>query len=187
MKDWLYEKGKVLWMNLQKAGMVVLNTLKTIGSAITKREAIFSIANAAMDAMSAAVSGIGAFLGPLAIPIGIAAAAGVAALGYNLLKGDDIMSEGGYGKRTLLAPEGAIRLNDNDTVIAGTDLGGGGRKGETIMMPQIDLTPMIAAINEVKIAINNLSKQPAVAVIEGKDAFSKDVAQRAARNTRKVA
>jgi hypothetical protein len=54
-------------------------------------------------------------------------------------------------------------------------------------MPQIDLTPMIAAINEVKIAINNLSKQPAVAVIEGKDAFSKDVAQRAARNTRKVA
>jgi hypothetical protein len=220
MKDWLYEKGKVLWMNLQKAGMVVLNTLKTIGSAITKREAIFSIANAAMDAMSAAVSGIGAFLGPLAIPIGIAAAAGVAALGYNLLKGDDIMSEGGYGKRTLLAPEGAIRLNDNDTVIAGTNLNGSsknkkgddiisksgqdktllspkgsieipsinpGKNNETISMPQIDLTPMIAAINEVKIAINNLSKQPAVAVIEGKDAFSKDVAQRAARNTRKVA
>jgi hypothetical protein len=220
MKDWLYEKGKVLWLNLQKAGMVVLNTLKTIGSAITKREAIFSIANAAMDAMSAAVSGIGAFLGPLAIPIGIAAAAGVAALGYNLLKGDDIMSEGGYGKRTLLAPEGAIRLNDNDTVIAGTNLNGSsknkkgddiisksgqdktllspkgsieipsinpGKNNETISMPQIDLTPMIAAINEVKIAINNLSKQPAVAVIEGKDAFSKDVAQRAARNTRKVA
>lgn len=52
--------------------------------------------------------------------------AGIAtALGVGLLskfgKGDDIMSDG-YGKRTLLMPEGAIRLNDRDTVIAGTNL-----------------------------------------------------------------
>ena len=32
------------------------------------------------------------------------------------------MSKGGYGKRTLMAPEGAISLNDKDTVIAGTNL-----------------------------------------------------------------
>jgi hypothetical protein len=188
MKDWLYEKGKVLWMNLQKVGIIALNTLKTIGSSITKKEAIFSIANAAMDAMSAAVSGIGAFLGPLAIPIGIAAAAGVAALGYNLLKGDDVMSEGGYGNRTLLLGKNAIKLNNNDTVLAGTDpslrSGGDGKKSEIAMMPQIDFTPIIAAINEFKIALSN--QKPAVAVIDGKDAFSKDVAQRAARNTRKL-
>jgi hypothetical protein len=41
-------------------------------------------------------------------------------------KGKDIMSPapggGGYGKRTLFGPEGAIQLNDKDTVIAGTNL-----------------------------------------------------------------
>jgi hypothetical protein len=152
MKDWLYEKGKVLWLNLQKTGTVILNALKTAGAFITKKDAIFSIAAAAMSAVKAAMSGIGALLGPLAIPIGLAAAAGIAATGYQLLKGDDVMSEGGYGKRTLLAPEGAIKLNDKDTVIAGTDLGGGGGGS----MPQIDLTPMISAINEVRAAVDRL-------------------------------
>jgi hypothetical protein len=151
-KDWLYEKGKTIWQAVQKTGLVAINALKAVGSIITKREALFSIAGAAMGALKAAVSGVGAFLGPLAIPIGLAAAAGVAALGYNLLKGDDVMSEGGYGKRTLLSPEGAIKLNDKDTVIAGTNLGG----GEGNSMPQIDLTPMISAINEVRAAVDRL-------------------------------
>jgi hypothetical protein len=151
-KDWLYEKGKTIWQAIQKTGLVAINALKAAGSIITKREALFSIAGAAMGALKAAVSGIGSLLGPFAIPIGIAAATGVAALGYNLLKGDDVMSEGGYGKRTLLSPEGAIKLNDKDTVIAGTDLGGGNGNS----MPQIDLTPMISAINEVRAAVDRL-------------------------------
>jgi hypothetical protein len=81
-----------------------------------------------------------------------------------------MISEGGYGKRTLLAPEGAIQLNDDDTVIAGTDLMGGGTESELsptpansslnaaseIQMPQIDLTPMIAAINQVTAGVNKL-------------------------------
>ena len=37
----------------------------------------------------------------------------------------------GYGSRTLMAPEGAIALNNNDTVIAGTNLGGGSGNKET--------------------------------------------------------
>jgi hypothetical protein len=164
-KDWLYEKGKVVWQAIQKTGLVAINALKAAGSIITKREALFSIAGAAMGALKAAVSGVGSLLGPFAIPIGLAAAAGVAALGYNLLKGDDIMSEGGYGKRTLLSPEGAIKLNDKDTVIAGTDLGGGDGGGS---MPSIDLTPMIAAINEVKIAVDNLMNRPVVVNLDGK-------------------
>ena len=36
--------------------------------------------------------------------------------------GNDVYSPG-YGKRTLLAPEGAIALNNDDTVLAGTNLG----------------------------------------------------------------
>jgi hypothetical protein len=170
-RDWLLEKGKVLWQNLQKAGLIVLNSLKTIGSAITKREAIMSIANAAMDAMSAAVSGVGAFLGPLAIPIGLTAAAGVAALGYNLLKGDDVLSEGGYGNRTLLLGKDAIQLNNNDTVLAGTDdsiakaaegtsinpqIKPPSSKSENTPMPQIDLTPLTIGLNKVVAAVDKL-------------------------------
>jgi hypothetical protein len=68
----------------------------------------------------------------------IAAAGMVAALGYFiLLKGNDIMSPGGpgggYGSRTLLGPEGAIQLNNKDTVIAGTNLFGGSSKGDDVI------------------------------------------------------
>jgi hypothetical protein len=143
------------------------NTLGKIGLAIKRsslllsiREAWKSIADAAMTAFESAakIPYVGWLLGGVA-------AAGAIALGTSLMtKGDDIMSEGGYGKRTLLAPEGAIRLNDKDTVIAGTDLGGGNGGG----MPSIDLTPMISAINEVKVAVDNLMNRPVVINMDGK-------------------
>jgi hypothetical protein len=105
---------------------------------------------------------------PFTALAGLAAAGAVAAGIYALTKkGDDIFSEGGYGKRTLLAPEGAIRLNDNDTVIAGTDLGGGGMSGASI-----DLKPMIAAINEVKIAVNQLMNRPVIINMDSKQVGS---------------
>jgi hypothetical protein len=75
--------------------------------------------------------------------LGLTAAAGVAALGYKFMTGDDVMSEGGYGNRTLLTPKGSIALNNNDTVIAGTNLGGRGKSST----PQQDLSPLI---NEMK-------------------------------------
>ena len=48
-----------------------------------------------------------------------------------LTQADDLFSPGkgmggGYGDRMLLGPEGAFALNNRDTVLAGTDLGGGG-------------------------------------------------------------
>ena len=43
-----------------------------------------------------------------------------ALMGMRNKPGDDIVS--GYGTRTLLTPDGAISLNNNDTVIAGTKL-----------------------------------------------------------------
>jgi hypothetical protein len=117
----------------------------------------------------AAYQAYGALAGiPIVGPIlgGIAAAA-VTAAGFGLLnsqKADDMVSPG-YGKRTILSPEGSIALNDKDTIIAGTNLGGGGETisppisssggGETIS-PSIDLTPMIVAINQVKASIDRL-------------------------------
>jgi hypothetical protein len=89
--------------------------------AVQKSSLLMSIGEAAMGVIKSS-----SFLPVVGTAIGLAAAAGVAALGYKFLKGDDIVSSGkggeGYGKRTLFGPEGAIKLNDKDTVIAGTNL-----------------------------------------------------------------
>jgi len=65
----------------------------------------------------------------LGIPVGLAtigALGGIISSFAATAKADDILSEGsggsGYGKRMLLAPEGAFALNNKDTVIAGTNL-----------------------------------------------------------------
>ena len=85
-----------------------------------------------------------------------------------LTKGDDVVSPG-YGKRAILSPEGTIALNNNDTVVAGTDLGGG---QQNISGPSIDLTPMIVAINEVKAAVDGLMNRPVVINMDGKQVGS---------------
>jgi hypothetical protein len=128
------------------------NMLKQVGNLLGKKGLLASIGSAIMNAVGSVFKGPTGFLGPFALPIALATGAAVGAMGYKFLSGDDVMSEGGYGKRTLLAPEGAIKLNDKDTVIAGTDLGGGSGNS----MPQIDLTPMISAINEVRAAVDRL-------------------------------
>jgi hypothetical protein len=124
--------------------------LQKASNLLGKKGLLSSIGSAVMNAVSSIFKSPAGFLGPFAIPIALAAGGVVGAMGYKFLTGDDVMSEGGYGKRTLLSPEGAIKLNDKDTVIAGTDLGGGNS------MPQIDLTPMISAINEVRAAVDRL-------------------------------
>jgi len=57
------------------------------------------------------------------IGVGLAVA-GTAALMTALSTADDFQ-QAGYGKRTMFSPEGSIAFNDNDTIIAGTNLGGG--------------------------------------------------------------
>ena len=112
----IIEKGQLAVFAIQLA----MEKRKTAGK---KKNVVLSIAGAAMEAFKSLA--LTPFIGP--ILGGIAAAAAVA-YGYSLLKGDDVMSAGGnspgYGNRTLFGPEGAIQLNNKDTVIAGTDLGG---------------------------------------------------------------
>ena len=102
-------------------------------------------------------------MGPLGI---VAAGAGVGAMIGLIAKysGDDVMSAGkgqpGYGKRTLLAPEGAIALNDKDTVIAGTNLGGGTSKTPTpeaggTTNVTVNLEPLLAAVKELISAVRS--------------------------------
>jgi hypothetical protein len=107
----------------------------------------------------------GLAFGPVGAIVG-AATAGLATAAFlgKFSKGDDILSEGGYGKRTLLAPEGAIKLNDKDTVIAGTDLGGGGGKTSTpTASPSIDLSPLVAKMDQMNAILSQiLSKEGTV-------------------------
>ena len=54
------------------------------------------------------------------LPIILGAAGAVAGLIYGM-NADDLFSEGGYGKRTLITSEGAFKLNDKDNIIATTN------------------------------------------------------------------
>jgi hypothetical protein len=82
----------------------------------------------------------------------------------------------GYGKRVLLGPEGAISLNDKDTVIAGTNLFGNDVKSEPNKPTQMGNAGAIkvqasgggndtAAIIS---AINALANRPINVSIDGK-------------------
>lgn len=131
-QGWLYDT--YTFAINQKNAIIegVINAKKMIGTAIEKKGLILGIAEAAM----------GAFKSMTAIPIigpvlGAAAAAAAVGLGYSLMKGNDVFSPApggqGYGKRTLMGPEGAIQLNDKDTVIAGTNLFDKPSKGDDVM------------------------------------------------------
>ena len=93
------------------------------------------IAAGLIYASLAAIPVIGPALGAIAV-VGMIAMLAQAAMGSSssAKKGNDIMSSGdgssGYGKRTLFGPEGAIQLNNKDTIVAGTDLFG---KGDDVM------------------------------------------------------
>ena len=96
----------------------------------------------------------------LFIGAGIGAASGLA---------DDMV---GYGARTLITPQGTVALNNNDTVIAGTNL----FKGDDVMsfpkgalnMGGADFSPMINAINEVRAAVKDLASRPVIVNMDGK-------------------
>jgi len=97
---------------------------KTVGSLI--KQGFVMVKNLGLAIAEAVAKISGASAATLGIAGGIALAAGAAAYAFLSTKGDDILSPGGsssgYGNRTLLGPEGAIALNNKDTVIAGTNL-----------------------------------------------------------------
>ena len=157
-KTFLIQKGELALAAVKKTYQAseigqlgIIQTIKSKGFFKTLAEA----AMAAFRSVAAIP-----FVGPV---LGAAAAATAVGLGMKLFsKGDDVISPG-YGKRVLSTPEGSIALNNKDTIVAGTDLGGGESMG-----PSIDLTPMITAINEVKVAIDRLYSKDTSVNMDGK-------------------
>ena len=80
-------------------------------------------------------------------------------------KADDFKSEG-YGKRTLLAPEGTFKFNDKDTIIAGTNL-------NRQPSPSSDTSALAESINNMHNTLKQSINKPSVAFINGEDAFAK--------------
>jgi hypothetical protein len=141
--EYAIEKKNLVMKNLSIAKEFILGGIK-------KGNLIKTIAEAAMTAFKSVASI--PIVGPL---LGAAAAGAAVALGYSYLTGDDVMSPGesssGYGKRTLFGPEGAIQLNDKDTVIAGTDLFS---KGDDVMSPSLN---ELSKPQEIKSPTNNIT------------------------------
>ena len=136
--------------------LAIGSTIKTI--ALERGQAIIDIGKAGINAFTRMVKDY-PYIG---IGLGVAAAASAVALGNKYLQGNDIISPGsGYGKRTLLAPEGAIALNDKDTVIAGTKLFRGNdvvstdNKNINIPSPSISNSPKSPQPVLVQVAVNN--------------------------------
>ena len=154
-KDFLLEKASLAFKYTRNVLEVGYNAIKRVGSAIAKSELLTNIGTAAMKAIQSLSS-----IPVVGWALGLAAAAGTVALGYKFMKGDDVMSEGGYGNRTLLTPKGSIALNDNDTVIAGTNLGGGNKPQPQPQQQQQQQAPPPAAPIIVQVSPNvNVGKE----------------------------
>lgn len=98
---WTIQKGIVLWQ---------------------KKEAVLRLLNLKRAAATASLS---ALSNPVKALAGLAVAGlVVGAVSSIMTKADDLMSmPSGYGNRVLSSPEGTFALNNNDTVVAGTNLG----------------------------------------------------------------
>ena len=164
-------KGTMLTI---KAVQVATNVAKAIGlgySVATGKVSGMALVSGkkglGMQVAKAAAKIFGSFtpLGPFGPPLAAAAILGMAGLVYGLSrKGDDVMSPGGsgggYGNRTLMGPEGAIALNNKDTVIAGTNLFPKGDDviskpaGAVSMTPEIDYDKMAQANARAMSGIN---------------------------------
>lgn len=131
------------------AGVQLLNVI----NGILKLNRAFRIAG-----MSAGI--LKALTNPAGLLLSLAVAGAAGAIISNMMgseEADDLMS--GYGDRTLITPKGAYALNNNDTVIAGTNLFRGndvysGPAGALNMTPEIDYNKLASAMSKVQVSAN---------------------------------
>jgi uncharacterized membrane protein len=150
------------------SGKLIGGIVQTIGKIIAMTAA--NTANAAAATAGATAVSFGTI-----IPIILAGVGAVAGLIASFSADDMMSAPPGYGKRTLLGPEGAIQLNDKDTVIAGTNLFGNDVKSEPNKPTQMGGAGAIKVqstgggdMAAVISAINSLANRPINVSIDGK-------------------
>jgi len=123
---------------------------------------VAAMAPLAAKSVVTAIAGIYTSLSQIPFGVGLAAATGIAGGLISMISSAqsqtaDDMSQNGYGKRTILSPEGSIRLNDNDTIIAGTDLEGKGKsQATTSSAVSMDIGPLVQEMAAVKNLLGQL-------------------------------
>ena len=117
----------------------VLVAIGALMAGLAARSAALAVINFASSV--AQLFGGNAALGPPGIAIAIAGVAAMTAAvaGASSIMGtaDDMIAPPGYGDRILSSPKGSIALNNQDTVVAGTNLGsnsGGNSSGDRSSM-----------------------------------------------------
>lgn len=144
----------------------VILALKAQELRLSRKQAITDAADT-----SAKVAGSAAQMGPLGWILAGGAALGIFAILSSMLsKGDDVISPG-YGKRMLLDKGSVTAFNDNDTIVAGTNLGGGNRGGGG----GGNSMEVVSAIRDMHNELKQSNSRPAVAYINGKDAFADNI------------
>jgi hypothetical protein len=136
------------------AGIMAGRMLTSMVAMIGRMTVLVGLAEAEAVAKITSASAMTLGIGIIGVIAGITAA--VAAMKSS--KVDDGVI-GPQGKILYTAQEGAIKLNDNDTVVTGTNLFDNKSKDEKSISNQatnIDLTPLIQAVNQVKMSIDKL-------------------------------
>jgi hypothetical protein len=153
------------------AGIYAGKMIGGITSTIVKIIAMVAAntANAAAATTAATAVSFGAM-----IPVILGGVGAIMGLIASFTANDMMSAPPGYGKRTLLGPEGAIQLNDKDTVIAGTNLFGNDVKSEPGKATQMGNKGELKVKSEggdmsaVIAAINALANRPINVSIDGK-------------------
>jgi len=127
--------------------------------------AILYAAYSAFKSLSEIPFGVG-------IPLGAAAAAAITATGFGLLNSQKI-GDGAFdssaagGGHTVTTSEGSMfQTSKNDQIAVGPNVVDS--LNNKNINSTIDMSPMIAAINEVRTAVNNLANRPVNVVMDGK-------------------
>jgi len=141
---------------------------KTLASTIAQVgvESAVVAEKAAQLTLTTGIAAGSVVINPILGAIGLGLAAGVGALIYSQMS-DGIIGPG--GETVVSGPKGSIQLDKGDSLIAGTNLfdKGMANGGQTISQA-IDLTPMIAAINQVKASIDRLYSKDTSISMDGK-------------------
>lgn len=147
------------------ARLIVINALKARQAILEKASAGKSIVKAVAESVGSAAMG-----GPLGWIVGAGLAAGLYATLTGMLdKADDAIIPG-YGKRMLFDKGSITAFNDNDTIVAGTNL-----KPSNNNNNSGDNNALLNAINNLQATVRETASRPAIAYINGKDAFADNI------------
>lgn len=151
-----------------------LNAKKRLAMALEKQDKAMSLGSAIIAITKGAWSSLG-IMPVVGAGLAVAAIAGAVGSLYAMTADDLMSAPPGYGQRTLLGPEGAIQLNNKDTVIAGTNLFGNDVKSEPNKPTQMGGAGAIKVqstgggdMAAVISAINSLANRPINVSIDGK-------------------